>query len=236
MLIKNPLHEVTLIRRYKRFLADVRFPTGEIITVHCPNSGSMRGCANEGARAWVSDSENAKRKLRFTLEFIEVEKALICVNTQRPNGLVEESITNHKIPELDGYEDLRREVRYGVENSRIDILLTGQQGRCFVEVKNVTMKAMDKLAAFPDAVTTRGTKHIRELMQVVADGHRGVLVFCVGRTDAEAMKPADDIDPVYGQTLRAAYRSGVEILAYRCSFDLPSLTLETRIPFLLDDA
>ena len=233
MLIKNPLHEVILLKRYKRFLADVRFPSGEILTVHCPNSGSMKGCALEGGRAWVSDSQNDRRKLRYTLEFVEVDQTMICVNTQRPNRLVEEGILNGKISELSGYSELYREVKYGSENSRIDLLLQNEASQCFVEVKNVTMKAEENLAAFPDAVTTRGTKHLRELIEVVEAGHRGVLVFCVARTDAHAMRPADQIDPEYAGMLKIAHGRGVEILAYRCAIDLPHIEVQVRIPVKL---
>ena len=229
MIIDKPLIEVKFLRRYKRFLSDVELPSGEVITVHCPNSGSMKGCNRPNSRAWISDSQNPKRKLRHTLEIVEIDGVLIAVNTQRPNHLVEEAIRNGTITELGGYETLRREVKYGQENSRIDLLLEKVDQQCYVEVKNVTMGSKNGEAQFPDAVTQRGTKHLRELIDVVASGHRGVLVFCVSRTDATVVSPADSIDPQYGETLRAAAAAGVEILAYRCAIEPPRVCISHHI-------
>ena len=234
MTIDKPLIEVKFLRRYKRFLTDVEMPSGEVMTVHCPNSGSMKGCDKPNSRAWISDSENPKRKLRYTLEIIEIDGVLIAVNTQRPNHLVEEAIKSGIITELSGYPTIRREVKYGQENSRIDLLLEDGDRRCFVEVKNVTMGDKTGLAQFPDAVTKRGTKHLRELMDVVAHGDRAVLVFCVSRTDATTVRPADAIDPEYGKTLRAAATAGVEILAYRCVIEPPKLILSRPVEVSLE--
>ena len=225
----EPLTPCTFLRRYKRFLADVRLADGEELTVHCPNSGSMTGCQPVGGPAWISDSKNPKRKLRHTLELVSLDGVPICVNTQRPNALAEEAIRAGVITELAGYPVLRREVRYGSENSRIDLLLEGEQGRCYVEVKNVSLDAGDGVGRFPDAVTTRGTKHLRELMAMVAEGHRGVLLFCAAKPDFRLIEPADDIDPVYGETLRAAAKAGVELLAYRCDISPEEMRMAERI-------
>ena len=222
------------LRRYKRFLTDVEMPDGDVITVHCPNSGSMKGCDKPNSLAWISDSENLKRKLRYTLEIIEIDGVLIAVNTQRPNHLVEEAIRNDVISELCGYKSLRREVKYGRENSRIDLLLENDNARCFVEVKNVTMGDTSGRARFPDAVTKRGTKHLRELIDVVEQGDRAALVLCF-QADATSVSPADSIDPEYGKTLRAAAAAGVEILAYRCVIEPPALYLSHSIDVSLSE-
>ena len=200
------------------------------MTVHCPNSGSMKGCQPEGGRAWISDSKNPKRKLRHTLELIEVDGVMLCVNTQRPNGLMEEGIREGTIKELQGYDELRREVRYGSEKSRIDILLSSEDRLCYVEVKNVTLGGTDGINQFPDAVTTRGTKHLRELMSVVEAGHRAVLLFCGSRADVKVIQPADAIDPTYGQTLRQAAAAGVELLAYALDIKPDELRVSHRVP------
>lgn len=218
MKYAEPLIEVVFLRRYKRFLADVRLADGSELTVHCANSGSMKHCQPAGGRAWISDSHNPKRKLRHTLEVLELEPGVLaCVNTHRPNALAEEAINAGVIGPLAGYGALRREVKYGSQNSRIDVLLDDHPDdprRCYVEVKNVTLGMGAGLAQFPDAVTKRGTKHLQELMEMVAEGHRAVLLFCSGRTDTTVIEPADAIDPVYGRTLREAAAAGVEILAW----------------------
>ena len=230
MRFEEALIECVFLRRYKRFLVDVELQNGEVMTVHCPNSGSMKGCQPEGGRAWISDSKNPKRKLRHTLELIEVDGVMLCVNTQRPNGLMEEGIREGTIKELQGYDELRREVRYGSEKSRIDILLSSEDRLCYVEVKNVTLGGTDGINQFPDAVTTRGTKHLRELMSVVEAGHRAVLLFCGSRADVKVIQPADAIDPTYGQTLRQAAAAGVELLAYALDIKPDELRVSHRVP------
>jgi sugar fermentation stimulation protein A len=240
MRIAQPLLEGVFLQRYKRFFADVEMPDGSIITAHCPNSGSMKGCNIPGSKAWISDSMNPKRKLRHTLEILEIDGVRMCVNTHRPNGLVEEAIRDGQIPELAGYDVIRREVRYGSEKSRIDLLLERGEERCYVEVKSVTLGGSEGLARFPDAVTTRGTKHLRELMGVVDDGDRAVLMFCASRDDTLVIEPADEIDLVYGRTLRQAHGKGVEILAYGLDIEPPVLALrravEVRLPALSDES
>jgi len=231
MNLPQPLYEATLIRRYKRFLADVQLLDGENITVHCPNSGSMMGCAEPGSTVLLSRSFNEKRKLPFTLELIRIRGHWVGINTMRPNHLVREAISQGKVPELNGYQAIRSEVRYGT-NSRIDLLLSGPDGSCYVEVKNVTLLE-NKSALFPDAVTTRGQKHLHELMQVVQSGGRGVIFFVVQREDALTFGPADAIDPTYGKLLRLAVQNGVEALAYQAHVSPREIYLTRRLPINL---
>ena len=235
MLYPEPLIPCTFLRRYKRFLTDVRLEDGSEITVHCANSGSMKNCQPEGGRAWISDSHNPKRKLRHTLEVLELAPGVLAgVNTHRPNALAQEAIESGLIPKLAGYGALKREVKYGSQNSRIDLLLSEHpkdERRCYVEVKNVTLGVGEGVARFPDAVTKRGTKHLQELMEMVREGHRAVLLYCAGRTDTVIIEPADDIDPVYGRTLREAVAAGVEIMAWRLEIEpTVGLRMATEVP------
>ena len=196
-----------LIKRYKRFLADIELEDGSVVTAHCPNSGSMKGCNLPGVPVMLSLSPNLNRKLAHTWELVQVDGYWVGLNTMLPNRLAEEAILEGTISELQGYQRLRREVPYGSERSRIDLLLEDEQRRCFVEVKNVTLVEVG-LALFPDAVTERGQKHLRELMEVVRNGDRGVILFTVQRGDGVAVAPADAIDPVYGRLLREAVAHG----------------------------
>ncbi|MCA9541485.1 MAG: DNA/RNA nuclease SfsA [Myxococcales bacterium] len=232
MQFAEPLIEAVFVRRYKRFFTDVLLPDGTPLTVHCPNSGSMRNCQPEGGRCWISDSHNPARKLRYTLELVEVDGALALVNTAQPNGLVEEAIKDGTITELQGYDTLRREVRYA-DNSRIDLLLESGDRLCYVEVKNVSLGIGDGVLRFPDAVTTRGVKHLHALTEMVKAGHRAVQFYCAARTDARRVEPADDIDPAYGAALRAASAAGVELLAFRCEASPLGLRLAERVPVFL---
>jgi len=234
MRFPDPLVPGILIRRYKRFLADVELDDGRQVTAHVANSGTMRSCSDPGSRVLLSPARNPKRKLKWSLEIIHTgEDVPTLVNTALPNRVVREGIEAGVIAELTGYEGIRPEVRYG-ERSRIDMLLSSSdRPRCYVEVKNVTLLEEPGLARFPDAVTERGTRHLRELMQVVAEGERGVLVFHVPRGDAERVRPADDIDPVYGDTLREAAAAGVEILAYRARVTPEEVNLERGLTVLL---
>ncbi|ACL72449.1 DNA/RNA nuclease SfsA [Thioalkalivibrio sulfidiphilus] len=213
MEFEPALIEVTLLRRYKRFLADVRTPDGREFTAHCPNTGSMMGCMEPGSRVWLSHSPDPKRKYAHTWQLVEAEGALVGINTGLSNRLVEEAIGSGLIAELAGWPGLRREVRYGDQGSRIDLLLEDGERRCYVEVKNVTAAVSEGVAIFPDAVSARGSKHLEELMLMVREGHQAALVFCVQRGDVHTVRPADAIDPLYGQRLREAAQAGVRVLA-----------------------
>lgn len=224
-----PLIPAVLVRRYKRFVADVRLETGEAITVHCPNPGSMLGLSAPGSRCWLSKSDNPSRKLAHTLEMIEADGALVGLHTGLTNALAEEAIKAGAIAELSGYAALRREVRCG-DNSRIDILLEDEtRPPCWVEVKNVHLMRLPGLAEFPDSVTKRGAKHLAELSNRVAAGERAVQLFIIQRPDCARFRPAADIDPAYAVALKAARASGVEILTYACEVSLDAITVARRV-------
>lgn len=230
MNFEEPLTEGRLIKRYKRFLADVTLPDGTVVTAHCANSGSMKGCAEQGARVWLSPNRSKTAKLDWRWELVEIGGAMIGINTNRPNAVAAEAISAGQIPELAGYATLKREVKYG-KNSRIDILLQGP-GLAYVEVKNVTLAGGD-CARFPDAVTARGTKHLHELSDMVTQGYRAVMLYLVNRDDCRSMAPADDIDPVYGQAMRKAKDAGVELLAYRTLPRPVGIQLDVSVPIIL---
>lgn len=231
MQFDPPLQSGILIKRYKRFLADVRLADGSEITIHCPNTGSMKNCAEPGSRVWFSDSGNDKRKYRHTWELVQVQDGAIAgINTSRANALVLEALQAGAIGTLAGYPVIRSEVKYGSENSRIDLLLEAE-GRpsCFVEVKSVTL-GEGHTGFFPDAVTERGRKHLRELITMVEQGQRAVLFFCVQHTGVKVVKPADHIDPAYGKQLREAAESGVEVLAWRWQLSPQGAIVECALP------
>lgn len=221
-----PLQPATLIARYKRFLADVETPDGKILTLHCPNTGAMTGCGAAGDRVWYSTSPNIKRKYPHTWEITETaEGALICINTLRANQLVKEAIAANTIPALAGYSRLKSEVKYGVEASRIDLLLQADNRvNCYIEVKSVTLCERGG-GFFPDAVTARGQKHLRELISVMREGQRAVLLFAVMHTAIRDVSPACHIDPAYAQLLKEAYLAGVEIMAWRAHISPLAMTL-----------
>ncbi|MCH7806284.1 MAG: DNA/RNA nuclease SfsA [Proteobacteria bacterium] len=224
MKLNTPLTKGVLVERYKRFFADVKLADGSVVTAHCANSGSMMNVKEPGSRVWLSANQNPKAKLDWRWEMIEVDGSLVGINTMHPNRIVEEAINADKIKELTGYSTLRREVRYGSENSRIDLLLE-DPGLCYVEVKNVTLKRGVK-AEFPDAVTTRGAKHLRELSLMVRDGHRAVMVYLVQRPDCQVFTIAGDIDPAYAETLDQAIKTGVEVLCYQCVLSEQEIVLD----------
>jgi sugar fermentation stimulation protein A len=207
-----------LVRRYKRFLADVILDgDGSEITAHCANPGSMLGLNAPGSRVYLSRSDNPARKLPLSWEIIEADGVLVGISTAHPNRLVEEAILAGSVPGLSGYPQLRREVKYGV-NSRIDILLEApDRPRCYVEVKNVHLMRQPGLAEFPDSVTARGAKHLRELSDMVREGHRAVMVYLVQRPDCDRLAMASDIDPAYAEALVEARAAGVEVIAIGCS-------------------
>jgi len=220
----------TLIRRYKRFLADVRLHSGEQVTAHCANSGRMTACCEPGRTVYLSRHDNPKRKLKYTWELIEMPTSLVGVNTMIPNRLVHQSVVSGAVEELGGYANAIREVNVG-KHSRIDLLLSNSdRDRCYVEVKNCTL-VENGVAHFPDAVTSRGLKHLVELETLVADGYRCVMFYLIQRMDATLFRPADTVDPAYGKQLRRVLKSGVEILVYDVSIDLSSISLDRKIPF-----
>jgi sugar fermentation stimulation protein A len=232
------LQEAILLKRYKRFLADVEAGDGSILTLHCPNTGSMLNCCEPGWRVWFSTSDNPKRKYPSTWELVENDKGdLIGINPGRANLLVDEAFQAGIVEELRGYENRRREVRYGEENSRIDFLLTeGKANKlqdCYVEVKSVTLGLGSGKGVFPDAVTARGQKHLRELIEMRARRQRAVLLFCVQHAGIDEVAPADQIDADYGHLLRKAAAAGVELLAYKVTLSPREIRISHRIPVIL---
>ncbi len=231
MWFSSPLINGTLIQRYKRFLADVRLADGTIVIAHCTNTGSMTGCKTPGSPVCISRCENPRRRLAYTWEMIRVDGRWVGINTLHPNRLVAEGIETGAMGELQGYTSIRREVctRQG---TRLDICLEGARGLCFVEVKNVTL-AIDGTAAFPDAVSARGTKHLKELIRLKRKGHRTAVVFVIQREDCNGFRPADEIDPEYGRWLRRALRAGVEVLSYQARVTPQEIVLTTRLEITL---
>ena len=227
-----PLLKGTLMRRYKRFIADVRLRNGHVVAAHCPNSGSMEACSEPGRPVYLSrHHDNPKRRLKYTWEIIDMPSSLVGVNTLVPNRLVKLAIREGMVPELAGYDTIRSEVKYGT-NSRIDILLERNGSRCLVEIKNCTLVS-DGTACFPDAVTARGLKHLVELQEQVRRGHRAVMFYLVQRMDAIAFRPADHIDPAYGRELRKALQNRVEILVYDVMLNLKGIRLNHPLPYLM---
>ena len=201
-----------LVKRYKRFLADVRLANGEIVTAHCTNSGSMLSCLEEGAEVAMSKSDNPKRKTPFTWEMIKMDKTWVGVNTSNPNKLAQKWIEENRIPGLDGYTEVKREVVFG--DSRIDILASNEKEKCFIEVKNVTYRH-ENWALFPDAVTSRGLKHLNTLVQAKEKGYRAVMLYIIQRDDVEVFGTASHIDPKYAETLDWAMGKGLEVFPVR---------------------
>jgi len=231
-----PVVEGVLVRRYQRFLADVELEDGEVRTVHCANSGSMRTCAEPGRPVRISDSGSSTRRLRWNLEQIRMGRAWVGLNTAVPNRAIEAAIARGGIPELRGYPSMRREVVYGREGrSRIDLLLEDGTRRCWVEIKNTSYRVGEEVR-FPDSPTERGRKHLTELSDRVRAGDRAVLVFFVNRPDVEIFRPAHEIDPEYGAGLARAVESGVEVLPLRALLSREGVRVGGGIPFLLERA
>ena len=212
MELPQPLIEGRLVRRYKRFLADVELNDGTLVTAHTPNTGSMNQCAVPGQTVLLSKSDNPKRKLAWSWELVQINNRWVDINTHRANRVVEEALRSNNIPELQNYT-VRPEFPFS--HSRIDFMLEGAGEKVLLEVKNVTLCCQPEVACFPDAVTTRGQKHLRDLMEAKQDGWRAVIFFLVQRSEAEVFTPADEVDVKYGELLREAVNSGVEALAYR---------------------
>lgn len=229
MEFKIPLLPGKFIKRYKRFLVDIELENGRVVTAHCANSGAMLGLLVPDAPVWVRPfPEESPRTLKYSWEIVGVEDTLVGINTSLPNNLVAESLEKRIIPELADFPFHKREVKYS-ENSRIDFLLSNEQGQlCYLEVKNVHLKR-GREAQFPDSVTRRGAKHLRDLIAMRQAGHRAVMLYIVQRSDCHAFSLAGDLDFLYSQIAREAYASGVEFLAYDCHITLEEITLRQRI-------
>lgn len=231
MKFPAPLIEGVLIKRYKRFLADVTLKNGVVITAHTPNTGAMTGCCDPGSPVWLMYHDNPKRKYAHSWELVENQQGVIVgINTSMPNKLAQEAIESGVVKELSGYSEIKREVKYGKENSRIDLLLVDHKSKpdCYVEVKNVTL-CVDGRGMFPDAVSKRATKHLRELMEMRKEGFRSVIFFCIQRQDVTKMSAAAHVDPEYADTLQLAKKQGVEILAYRATPNPKNIELNKKI-------
>jgi sugar fermentation stimulation protein A len=232
MRFDTPLTQARLVRRYKRFLADMEFPDGRVRTVHCPNTGAMLGCDQPGALAWLSRAANPERKYSWTWELVEAENGvLVGIHTGRSNRLVGEAIGNGLLPQLKDYSQIRGEV-VASPGFRVDFVLSGHNSRpdCFLEVKNVTAAVNRRIALFPDAISERASRHLRELMLKLQQGQRAMLCFCVQRDDVREVRPAASIDPIYAQTLREASQRGVEICACVARVTTEELVLYRTVP------
>ena len=227
--IEQPIVAGRLVRRYKRFLADIQLADGSLITAHCPNSGAMTGCAMTGSRVYLTLHSNPKRKLKYTWEIVETHAATICVNTHRPNRVIDEALRLGTLPFKSDDDVVNREVVYGREKARLDFCLEGKDRRFYLEVKSVTLSDGPGKAAFPDAKTTRGHKHLRALMEAVGSGHRAAMVYCVSRTDTQEMTIAEDIDPKYAELARMAKKVGVEFYAFGMKIELPHLSIDREV-------
>lgn len=231
MKFTTPLQAATLVKRYKRFLADVKLADGTEYTVHCPNSGSMRGCSTPGSPVLISRSENPKRKYSCTLEMIKEGPTWIGINTMHANRLVTEAISRGQISEFTDIDGIKAEVKTS-QSSRLDLLLTKGERMIYMEIKTCSL-AENGYAMFPDAVTARGTKHLQELTDLVARGDEGVIFFCVQRMDADRFRPATHIDPVYAEALRQAHQQGVKILVYQAMVTAEEIRIVRALPFSL---
>lgn len=222
-----PLIKGKLIKRYKRFLADIKLENGKIITAHVPNSGAMTSCIQKDCEVFVSFHDNPKRKLKYTLELTLIDGFLICTNTNYANKIAFEAIKDNKIKELLEYKNIKTEQKYGT-NSRIDILLENENEKCYVEIKSVTLK-IDDFLAFPDAITTRGTKHLNELIQMKKQGNRALMLYIIQRMDGKKFRIANEIDKIYHKTLKKAMKNGVEVLVYQSKISLDEICLNNPL-------
>src|SRR5437899_1290379 len=232
MNFASPLARGVLVSRYKRFFADVALDDGTEITAHCPNPGAMLGLNTPGLRAYVSRSDDPKRKLAHTLELVEADGGLVGINTMHPNRLVAEALAADAIPELTGYATHRREVKYGA-NSRVDFLLEAPgRAPCWLEVKNCHLRRSGSLAEFPDCVAARSLKHLKELTAMVQAGQRAVMLFVIQRTDCDAFSACHDLDAAYAQGLTEAAALGVEVLAYACEINPHAVRIAAPVPWI----
>ena len=230
MRFATPLVPARLIRRYKRFLSDVELVSGEVVTAHCPNPGSMMGLKDEGTRVWLEGNDDPKKKLNWGWRLVELPDAFVGIDTGAANKIVAQALSSG-IQGLDGYTDIRAEVKYR-DTSRVDFLLSSEGRRdCYLEVKSVTLSRQQGRAEFPDSVTTRGAKHLGDLAAMVAQGHRAVLLFLVQRTDCNHVTLAADLDPAYAAAFATAQAAGVEIMCFECAISPDAITLAGRLPF-----
>ena len=229
MKFKERLSQGTLVKRYKRFFVDIKYKN-ETITCHCPNSGSMMGLLNKGNKVWFSESDNPARKLKYTLEIIEVEKNLVGINTFSSNKIVFEALGNKKISSLIKFKNIKREVKFS-DKTRFDFFLSNDKEKCFLEVKNVTLLREKKIAEFPDAVTSRGTKHLNELCKAKKEGYQSYILYLIQRDDCDSFKIAEDIDEKYKDAFNKAIKSGVKILCYDCKLSNEEIKLNNQINY-----
>ncbi len=229
MLLPKIRQTGTLIKRYKRFLADIHQEDGKIITVHCPNSGSMTGCSTPGAEVIISHSNNPKRKYAWTLEMVKENNTWIGINTMRTNKIIKEALENKTINDFGNIISIKPEIKVSAK-SRLDFCLQTEAGQVYIEVKNCSL-AQNNTAMFPDAVTSRGTKHLEELLRLYKNNHRAALIFCVQRTDCTSFKPAAEIDPIYAKTLKKVWQHGVEVLVYQAQVTPEEINITGKLPF-----
>ena len=228
MFFKEKLIHGTLIKRYKRFLTDVKLDDGSVVVAHCTNSGSMKSCLEEGAEVYLSPVNDPKRKTKFTWEMIKINDRWVGIHTGRPNQLAVEAVRNGDIPGLTGYTEVKPEVK--IQDSRLDVMAQNEEETCFIEVKNVTLKE-GKYALFPDAVTTRGRKHLETLIRLKEEGYRAVMLYMVQRMDVEIFAPAVEIDPGYSETLKKAVERGVEVFPVQAEVSPVGIELRKVLPF-----
>ena len=227
MKFKERLLQGTLIKRYKRFFIDIKYKN-KTITAHCPNSGSMMGLQKKNNKVWFSESDNPKRKLKYTLEIIEVNKKLVGINTQSPNKIVLEAFKQKKIKKFYKYNNIKSEVKFS-DNTRFDFLISNSKVKCFVEVKNVTLVRENEIAEFPDAITSRGTKHLNELINAKKKGYQSYLLYLIQREDCKSFKIAKDIDEEYKIAYDKALKNGVKILCYDCKLNNEEIKINNQI-------
>ena len=234
MKFSNNLIKATFVKRYKRFFSDHILENGQVVTAHCPNTGAMTGVAKEGITSWLSESNDPKRKLKWTWELTQENDTIVGVNTHNPNKIIQEAINNKEIKELLNYKNLKREVKYGV-NSKIDIFLQDENKvNCYVEIKNVHLSREKGLAEFPDGITSRGTKHLKELANVAKNGDRAVMLYLIQRNDCNYFKIAEDIDIEYGKAFIDALHAGVEVICIDTILNTSEINIGKKIKLLIN--
>ena len=229
MKFKEKLLQGTLIKRYKRFFVDINYQN-ETITAHCPNPGSMMGLLNKGNSVWFSEASNPERKLKYTLEIVNVDKKLVGINTQLTNKIVLEALNQKKIKNLVKFDHIKTEVKFS-DKTRFDFLISNNKEKCFLEVKNVTLVRSNKTAEFPDAITSRGTKHLKELINAKKKGYESYMLYLIQREDCKSFKIANDIDQEYKSAFNEALKNGVKMLCYDCKLSNEEIRLNNQISY-----